>query len=128
MDYALSQQEKLGLNESFVQELVELAKENGLYNYTEKHLKYPPTDGHFYAPTQFSESFQPWNMIYYAAVDNNPCFDVYDIRLQCPSVTDRLGFAPDANEPSASNFLNNQTGVVRTFFLKRKITYDLTQC
>lgn len=113
VDYAQSQQQNLGLNDTFMQELVDAAKENGLYNFTQQHLTYPPADGHIYAPDQFSNTFQPWAAVYYAAAEANPCFDVYDITLKCPSVDDRLGFAPDANQPSANNFLNNQTGVVR---------------
>lgn len=113
VDYAIENQETLGLNDSFMADLIEVAKENGLYEFTERNLKFPP-EGHVYAPEEFSADFQPWATVYYYTNLTNPCFDVYQIEYKCPVPADPLGFSPVSQVSSRHNYLNDQKGVVRS--------------
>lgn len=114
VDYAIEFQDTLELPDDFIEQLTELGRANGLYNYTEKHLHYPP-DGPILVPDEFNEQFKPWSLVYQAAVEANPCFNVYEITDECPSPTDPLGFPPAAANSSADNWINDQPGLVRAF-------------
>lgn len=121
VDYAIEFKDTLGLQDPFIEQLTELGRATGLYNFTEKHLQYPPT-GPILVPDEFTPQFKPWNLIYQAAAQANPCFNVYQITDECPSPSDPLGFPPTASNSSADNWVNDRPGFVRSLTMRSSVT------
>lgn len=112
VEFAQHYQKTLKLNDTVIASLQKTAKENGVDNFVSKNLKYPPS-GPIKLPKKFNaSSYDPFDLIYNAALDANPCFNVYNIDpiYKCPSIKDPLGFPPDVFVPSATNVVNNITG------------------
>ena len=84
----------LNLNQSFVNTLVELDKSCGYADYREKYLQFPATG--VQPPTFFNFTSQAncdvFDMIDNAALQVNPCFDIYETNSQCPLLWDVLSF------------------------------------
>lgn len=106
--FALDNQKALQLNDTFIGQLKKKAKQQGVTNYLQDNLVFPPKGGPIVAPKGLKGDL--WNDVYTAATDKNKCFNVYDIDDRCPLPIDPLGFAPDAQEASADNFINDTPG------------------
>lgn len=109
VEFATHFQKTLGLNDTVIRKLQQKAADNGVQDFMSKNLKYPPS-GPIQVPSQLSPTYDAFEDFVTAATEVNPCFNIYNIQDKCPSFYDPLGFAPDALEPSANNFVNNQTG------------------
>ncbi|CAO1626065.1 unnamed protein product [Sympodiomycopsis kandeliae] len=105
--FALNHQKDLGLNDTFIAQLKKEAKQQGVTTYLEDHLVFPPK-GPILAPKQLKNNL--WSGVYEAAAEANKCFNVYNIDDKCPLDTDPLGFAPDQQEASTRNFINDTPG------------------
>jgi len=110
VEFAVAYQKILGLNDSTIANLKQMAKQNGVDNFVAKNLHYPPK-GPIKLPAQLSPDYDAFDYLINAATDVNPCFNIYQIEYKCPGVTDALGFPPQDQEPSANNFINNSTGL-----------------
>lgn len=110
IEYAKKNQQDMLLNDTFIQQLEQGAKKNGIYQYVEKNLVYPPK-GAITIPKQYNESFQPFEQIVAAAQLANPNFNIYDIdpKYRYP-IYDPLGYPPADVDASPTNFINNVTG------------------
>lgn len=112
VEFAEHYQSILQINDSTIASLRKTAKANGVDNFIAKNLHYPPK-GPIEIPKQLDvENYDAFDAVYNAALDANPCFNIYNIDpiYHCPDVTDSLGFPPEVEEPSATNIINNITG------------------
>ena len=84
----------LNLNQSFVDDLVSLDQSCGYAAYREKYLQFPPPG--IQPPIFFNFTSEAncdvFDLIDNAALEVNPCFDIYEIVQQCPLLWDVLGF------------------------------------
>ena len=84
----------LNLNESFVETLVGLDKSCGYADLRDKYLQFPPPGNQ--PPAYFNDTSQAscdvFDMIDNAALQVNPCFDIYEVISTCPLLWDVLGF------------------------------------
>lgn len=112
LEFAEHYQKELQLNASTINKMRKMAIDNGVLNYVAKNLNYPPK-GPLELPKNYSfDTFDPFGTMVNAAGDANPCFNIYSIDpiYHCPSVTDALGYPPDATDASPRNFVNDQAG------------------
>ncbi|CAL3965616.1 hypothetical protein PZA11_002523 [Diplocarpon coronariae] len=80
----------LGLNSSFREQLKAVDKRCGHAEYREKYLRFPATEKQP-ATAALAEECAIFRVTSDAASKVNPCFNPYDIRLQCPLLNDPLG-------------------------------------
>lgn len=106
--FALDNQQALGLNDSFIETLKSKANEQGVTTYLADNLVFPPK-GPILAPKQLKGG-DLWDSVYAAANDANKCFNIYNVDEKCPLPIDPLGFAADAQGASESNFINDTPG------------------
>lgn len=87
----------LGLNESFMTMLAEADQSCGYAAFRDQYLQFPANGSQ--KPQYFNATSQAdrdiWNMVYTAAYGPNPCFNVYEVGLQCPLLGDPLGYPTD---------------------------------
>lgn len=114
MDYAVQNQQQLNLSDAVMAVLLDDAYANGIYNFTQQHLSYPP-QGHIYPPKEYSSNYAPWNDVYLATNASRACFDIYDISQDCPLPRDPLGFDGVTQTFDPDNWINTTPGVVRSF-------------
>lgn len=84
----------LNLNASFMAEIEKLDKSCGYAALREKYLTFPPP-GHqpsFYENTTSQAKCDVFDMIDNAALEINPCFDIYEINQQCPLLWVSISF------------------------------------
>ena len=62
----------------------------GYTEFLNTYLAFPPA-GKLPTPPEFANC-DLWDEIYYAAIEINPCFDIYQIATTCPLLWDVLGF------------------------------------
>jgi carboxypeptidase D len=69
----------------------------GYADFRNEYLKFPPVN--VQEPKYFNSTSEAdcdlWDIIYRAAYAPNPCFNVYEIGLQCPLLGDILGYPTD---------------------------------
>jgi carboxypeptidase D len=87
----------LGLNATYLAQLDALDKSCGYSVFRQKYLKFPPPG---VQPAKYFDSDADagcdlWDSVYFSAYAPNPCFNVYEIGLQCPILSDPLGFPTD---------------------------------
>ena len=87
----------IGFNKSFMAHLEAKDQSCGYAKYREEFLVFPP---HKTQPPLFFNSTSNadcdlWGEIYDTAYATNPCFNVYEIGLQCPLLSDPLGYPTD---------------------------------
>lgn len=92
--YVLQNNNIMGLNSSYVQELESLHKSCGYADYVEKYFKFPPAG---IQPPKVMEYDDGGNCDVFDAINNaaqevNPCFDPYETVAQCPLLWDVLSF------------------------------------
>ena len=87
----------LGLNKSYVAKLESLDKSCGYATYREDFFKFPPnkTQPPLFFNYTSNADCDVWGSVYDAAYAPNPCFNVYEIGLQCPLLGDPLGYPTD---------------------------------
>lgn len=84
----------LNLNDSFVAELENLHETCGYAKYLEQYLTFPASGVQpplFFNYTQEGDC-DVFDLIDAAALEVNPCFDIYEITATCPLLSDVLGF------------------------------------
>lgn len=102
----------MGLNKSDVEQVRKIAKESGTETYVNDNLHYPPK-GHFYTPQEYNGSMPVWEHIYELASSQSKCFSVYNIKPDCGSTSDPLGFPLNANVASKRNFFNENPDFIK---------------
>ncbi|MCJ1388992.1 hypothetical protein MMC18_001845 [Xylographa bjoerkii] len=94
------------LNASFTEHIHQVDARCGYTAFLNKYLAYPPTG---LLPTPpMKENCDVWDAIYYAAIEIQPCFDIYQILTTCPLLWDVLGFPGSIpySPPGASVYFN----------------------
>ena len=102
----------LNYNQSFIEYLTDLDEECGWKKYREDYMHYPPS-GMQPPLKEPTGKCALWSDAYFAAYAMNPCFNVYEIGLQCPLLSDPLGYPTDLQYqyPGLSNVYFNRTDV-----------------
>lgn len=81
----------LGYNASYLASMEASDESCGFAQYREDYMHFPPNG----TQPVLNESAHPdcglWNSAYNSAYAPNPCFNVYEIGLQCPLLSDPLG-------------------------------------
>ena len=87
----------LNFNKTFLHTLGDLDKTCGFASYREQYMSFPPNGSQppLYENCTAKPECCTWNSMYEAAYGPNPCFNVYEIGLQCPLLGDVLGFPTD---------------------------------
>ncbi|KIX02462.1 uncharacterized protein Z518_08403 [Rhinocladiella mackenziei CBS 650.93] len=87
----------LGFNQSFLSMLAKRDQQCGYAQYRQEFLHFPPngTQPPLYLNTTADPDCDTWDMVYINAYGVNPCFNVYEPNLQCPLLSDPLGFPTD---------------------------------
>lgn len=87
----------MGYNQSFLNKLADLDKSCGYADYRDKYLTFPPAgvQPHLYFNSTSDADCDAWGMGWSEAFHPNPCFNVYEIGLQCPLLSDPLGYPTD---------------------------------
>lgn len=119
----------LNLNQSFLDKLEAFDEGCGYAAFREQYMSFPPngTQPELYENcTGFPECCL-WNSVYDAAYDPNPCFNVYEIGLQCPLLGDVLGYPTDLqySYPSQPVYFN-RTDVKKAMHAPMEV--DWSEC
>lgn len=87
----------MGYNQSFMAKIAELDKSCGYADFRENYMSFPASSvqPHLYFNSTSDSACDIWGMGYYEAYHPNPCFNVYEIGLQCPLLSDPLGYPTD---------------------------------
>ncbi|KAF4637912.1 hypothetical protein G7Y89_g178 [Cudoniella acicularis] len=93
LPFVLKNNNILGLNDSYLDQLEELDEKCGYADFRDQYLSFPP-DG-VQLPKFFNHTSDLacdiWGQVNNAAWAPNPCFNVYQIGTQCPLLSDPLG-------------------------------------
>ncbi|PKI83156.1 hypothetical protein MVES_003090 [Malassezia vespertilionis] len=92
------------LNDTALKLVHNVAKKQGVATYVEDNLHYPPK-GNIYKPAQWNSSLSVFDAASRVA-SKTKCFNLYNIKPDCGSVTDALGMPLDTQVASKHNFLN----------------------
>ena len=87
----------LNLNKSYLATLEALDESCGFASFREQYMSFPPNGSQpvLYENCTANPDCCTWNSVYDAAYDPNPCFNVFEIGLQCPLLGDVLGYPTD---------------------------------
>ena len=87
----------LNLNKSYLADIEALDESCGYTAFREQYMSFPPngTQPTLYENCTSDPDCCLWNSVYDAAYAPNPCFNVYEIGLQCPLLGDVLGYPTD---------------------------------
>jgi carboxypeptidase D len=87
----------MGFNDSFLANLADQDEKCGYAQYRQDFMQFPPNGTQ--PPLYFNATDDPdcdlWDLVYDTAYSVNPCFNVYEPNLQCPLLSDPLGFPSD---------------------------------
>ena len=78
------------LNETFTTAIHERSAACGYTDYINKYLTFPPP-GPFPTPTNSSDDCDIFDDVFAAALEVNPCFNIYHILDTCPHLFNPLG-------------------------------------
>ncbi|KAJ4405527.1 hypothetical protein N0V82_010310 [Gnomoniopsis sp. IMI 355080] len=128
--YAVSNNNLLNLNQSFVQEIESLHESCGYKEFVDTYLTYPPAGQQ---PPKFFNYSDPadiacdvFDMIDTAALTVNNCFDVYDINSQCPLLWDVLSFPTQlVYTPDGADTYFDRTDVKQAIHAPLNVTWGL---
>ena len=84
----------LGYNQSFLDDMAKADEDCGFADFREKYIVFPPS-GMQPPLSESKDKCALWTEAYYAAYAPNPCFNVYELGLQCPLLSDPLGYPTD---------------------------------
>ena len=92
--FVQANQALLGLNSSFIADIEALDESCGYAALREQYLTFPPPGNQ---PAKFFNYTSEANCDIFDLVDNaalevNPCFDIYEVNQQCPLLWDVIGF------------------------------------
>jgi len=95
------------LNETFTTAIHERANSCGYTEYIDKYLRFPPP-GPFPLPTKSSDNCDVFSDVFAAALEVNPCFNIYHILDTCPHLFNVLGIvnSGDYFPPGAQVYFN----------------------
>ena len=87
----------MGFNKSFVAGLADQDQKCGYAQYRKDFMQFPPngTQPPLYLNKTADTGCDTWDLVYDTAYSVNPCFNVYEPNLQCPLLSDPLGFPSD---------------------------------
>lgn len=99
-------------NSTFMSQITERQNQCNYSSYLEQYFTFPPPTGPFpvlpdpYASENYTCDL--FDTIYSAALEINPCFNIYHITDTCPFVYSHLGIVNtgDYNPPGAVNYFN----------------------
>lgn len=105
LPYAEFWQNLMYLNDSFWDAARQQQDACGYTDYYDKYFKFPPPSGPFPAPNASCDQFDNF---YSAALEVNPCFNIYHITETCPHPYSQLGIINpgDYNPPNAQVYFN----------------------
>lgn len=107
--FAKANQAALKLNSTQMAALEEAAENNGVTDFLQDNLVFPPK-GKIYAPEELQTGSIFYRLWHYARTQN-PCISVYYIDDLCPADLDPLGFPLDSTTgASTRNFINRTPG------------------
>lgn len=92
--FVLENNNVLGYNDSYLEQMAALDESCGYAKFREDYLVFPPSGTQPPLPESTGECAL-WNSAYYAAYATNPCFNVYQLGLICPLLSDPLGYPTD---------------------------------
>lgn len=97
-----------GLNETFIAAAQERADSCGYTDYFNTYLTFPPPSGPFPTPTNSSLDCDIFDDVFFAALEVNPCFNIYHILDTCPHLFNVLGIVNEGDyfPPGAQVYLN----------------------
>lgn len=117
----------LNLNKSYLADLDALDKSCEYAAFREQYMSFPPngTQPPLYENCTSNPECCTWNSVYDAAYGPNPCFNVYEIGLQCPLLGDVLGYPTDLqySYPSQSVYFN-RTDVKAAMHAPMNVTWS----
>lgn len=111
-DYVRTWNQNLNLNSTFLTQMDAVAETCGYTDYFNTYFKFPPPAGPF--PTLASgnnESCDIFDLVYDAALEVNPCFNVYHHTDQCPFLYSVLGVIANGLEPPGAQIYFNRSDV-----------------
>jgi carboxypeptidase D len=84
-------------NDTYMTKLADSHSACGYADYLQKYLRFPPgpMQPAIAADATNSTDCDLWNEVYEEAYHPNPCFNPYSVNLQCPLLSDPLGFPTD---------------------------------
>ena len=96
------------LNDTFLGEIHDLANSCGYTDYYNEYLTYPPPPGPFSTPTNSSNGCDIFDNVFNAALEVNPCFNIYHILDTCPHLFSVLGIVNQGDyfPPGAQVYFN----------------------
>ncbi|CAO1619579.1 unnamed protein product [Sympodiomycopsis kandeliae] len=114
--YILNRQKDLDLNSTVIQMATKRANELGLVGFVDKALQYPPK-GPIVAPKKFlADKGDPLSfLVNPILLEDNQCFDYYNIRAKCPTQYNPLS--------QQNNFLENTKGFRKAIHLSEDDTW-----
>ncbi|KAK4938528.1 hypothetical protein LTR10_021060 [Elasticomyces elasticus] len=87
----------MGFNKTFLSNLAQADQQCGYAQYRQDFMHFPPNGTQ--PPTYLNTTADPdcdlWDTVYNSAYGVNPCFNVYEPNLQCPLLSDPLGYPTD---------------------------------
>ncbi|KAJ1302190.1 hypothetical protein OPQ81_001016 [Rhizoctonia solani] len=115
LNFAEKWKDVLGLNSTFLANLQKVGKKCGFADYSKKYATYPPK-GKLPLPSQaytgtpnyagIKDECAIWDMIYEAAIQVNPNFNIYRIFDVWPVLWDVLGFPGSFNNQQSPIYFN----------------------
>lgn len=110
LPYILENANMLNFNDSFIRQLTEMDQSCGYAAYRDQYLTFPPSGVQpplFFNYTS-NVSCDVFDLADNAALDVNPCFDIYEVNTQCPLLWDVLSFPTQLvyTYPGATTYFN----------------------
>ncbi|MCJ1314230.1 hypothetical protein MMC25_007910 [Agyrium rufum] len=105
-------QKALVFNDTFMAEIRQTADDCNFTSYFDMYLSFPPPQGIFPpSPDLTIPGCDIFETVYYTAVNQNPCFNVYHITDGCPLLPSVLGDPNGGYEPSQLVLYFNRSDV-----------------
>lgn len=113
-------------NQSFLDQLESLHQSCGYADYIDKYLQFPPPGPQ--PPVFFNLTSEAncdvFDLIDQYAFETNPCFDIYEINLQCPLLWDVLSFPTQlVYTPDGANTYFNRTDVKTALHAPQSVSW-----
>ncbi|KAF1992197.1 alpha/beta-hydrolase [Aulographum hederae CBS 113979] len=124
----------LNLNDTFMKQLEASHEYCGYANYTSFFMQFPPPATQPAWDTGYPDMSASgvdcglWNLVYEAAYQPNPCFNVYEISSQCPILSDPLAYPSDLQYqyPGMGGIYFNRTDVKKAMHAPMDV--DWSEC
>lgn len=115
-------------DDDFMAQLDGLHQSCGFADYIDKYLVFPPSAVQPPSFFNFSDDAQAncdvFDMINSQALETNPCFDIYEVNLQCPLQWDVLGFPTElVYVPEGANVYFDRTDVKKAIHAPLNVTW-----